>query len=148
MQGNLPPGVYSAAVTPFDTEGKIDDASVLRLLAYFEASGCSGAVLAGTNGEGPSLSAFEKRELLRVADKGRGKLKLILGIATPSLTEAQWLASQAGKNGADAVLVMPPGYFRRATETGIESWFTAVLESSPVPVLVYNFPKMTGITPA
>lgn len=118
----------------------------MRLMAYFEASGCKGVVLAGTNGEGPSLSAYEKRELLRSAQACRGNLKLILAIATSSLDEAVWLTKQAAKDGADALLLMPPSYFKNASENGIERWFLKVLESSELPVLIYNFPKMTGIT--
>jgi dihydrodipicolinate synthase/N-acetylneuraminate lyase len=142
----LEPGVYPAAVTPMTAQGQVDGPSVARLLAYFEAAGCKGVVLAGTNGEGPSLSAVEKRDLLRLADSCRGGLKLVLGIATPSLDEARWSCDQAGKNGASAVLVMPPSYFRAASEDGIAEWFELVASESPVPVLAYNFPKMTGFT--
>lgn len=142
----LPPGVYPASVTPFGPDGRVDGPSVARLLAWFEAAGCEGAVLAGTNGEGPSLSAVEKRDLLRLANDWRGRLRLVLGIATPSLTEAEWLCQQAGKNGADAVLVMPPGYFRAVTQDAVARWIEALADASPVPMLVYNFPKMTGVT--
>lgn len=138
-------GVFPASVTPFDAQGRVDAAQMARLLAHFEAAGCAGAVLAGTNGEGPSLSAPEKRDLLRDAAKAKGSLKLILGIATPSLDEAIWLSKQAGEFGAEATLLMPPGYFRRAEEEGIRQWLEAVLDRSPVPVLLYNFPKMSGV---
>ena len=137
-------GVYPASVTPFDSKDRVDIAGVARLLAWFEAAGCKGVVLAGTNGEGPSLSAVEKRDLIRDAAGLKGKLDLILGIATPSLDEAKWLASQAGKAGAAAVLVMPPYYFRSASDEGIELWFREVLEASTTGVLIYNHPKMTG----
>lgn len=140
----LAPGVYPASVTPFDSKGRVDLAATARLLAFFEAEGCRGAVLAGTNGEGPSLSAVEKRDLIQGALPLRGKLDLVLGIATPSIEEAVWLAKQAAD--AKAVLAMPPGYFRTASEDGIAAWFEALLDRSPCPVLVYNFPKMTGIT--
>lgn len=146
MSHPLPPGVYPASVTPFTDGGVIDDAGVAKLLAYFEAAGCQGVVLAGTNGEGPSLSAYEKRDLVRAAVSSRGELKLVLGVSTPSLTEAQWLCNQSGNSGADAILLMPPGYFRNAPETGVESWMNDVIDSSPLPVIVYNFPKMTGFT--
>jgi dihydrodipicolinate synthase/N-acetylneuraminate lyase len=129
-----------------DANGEVDEPSVARLIAYFEAAGCKGVVLAGTNGEGPSLSAYEKRDLLRLAHTCKGNLELVLGIATPSLDEARWSCEQAAKNGAVAVLVMPPSYFRTATEGGIMEWFVALAGSSPVPVLAYNFPKMTGFT--
>jgi 4-hydroxy-tetrahydrodipicolinate synthase len=139
-------GVYPAAVTPFDSTGKVDFAGLAKLLAWFEAAGCQGAVLAGTNGEGPSLSATEKRELLERGAEIKGSLDLILGVATPSLEEAAWLCRRAADSGAAAALVMPPGYFREASEEGVTAWFEAILERSPVPILVYNFPQRTGIT--
>ena len=138
-------GVYPAAVTPFDEKGRVDMPGVARLLAWFEACGCRGAVLAGTNGEGPSLSAPEKRDLLFGAMPLRGQLDLVLGIATPSLEEAVWLCKRAAEAEAAAVLLMPPFYFRDASEEGIYDWFMQVMERSPAPVLVYNFPQKTGI---
>ncbi len=142
----LPPGVYPAAVTPFTHDDKIDEVSLAKLLAKFEAEGCQGVLLAGTNGEGPSLSAVEKRDLARTSASLKGKLKVVIGIATPSLDEAKWLARQAGKAGVDAILVMPPAYFRSASVEGIVAWFHEVADASAVPVLVYNFPRMTGIS--
>jgi len=133
-------------VTPFDPKGKPDPVSTAKLLAWFEAAGCSGAVLAGTNGEGPSLSPVEKRDLIRDAMPLRGKLDLILGIATSSSDEAVWLCKQAAALEATAVLLMAPYYFREASEDAIRQWFEVVLDRSPTPVLVYNFPQRTGVT--
>lgn len=141
----LESGAYPACVTPFDSRGRVDMAAVARLLAWFESSGCQGVVLAGTNGEGPSLSAVEKRDLLLGAMNVRGALELILGVATPSLDEAIWSCKQAHRAGAAAVLVMAPFYFRDATEEGIEAWFQDLLDHSPLPVLAYNFPQRSGI---
>jgi 4-hydroxy-tetrahydrodipicolinate synthase len=147
----LAPGVYPAAVTPLDEKGRVDAAGLAKLLAWFEAAGCRGAVLAGTNGEGPSLSATEKRDLIETACRlgvfgPEGRLVLILGIATPSLEEAVWLCRRAADAGAAAALAMAPGYFREASEEGVARWFEALLERSPLPVLVYNFPQRTGFT--
>ncbi len=135
-----------ACVTPFDSQGEIDYVSLARLMAYFRACGCSGVVVAGTNGEGPSLSAVEKRDLVKRAIPLAEGLDVILGISTPSLYEAIWLSEQAGKVGASGILVMAPGYFRNATEKGIIEWFQAIASASPVPVIAYNFPKFTGFT--
>jgi 4-hydroxy-tetrahydrodipicolinate synthase len=139
-------GLYPASVTPFEASGEIDYPSLAKLLAFFETSGCTGVVLAGTNGEGPSLSAVEKRDLIREAMPLRGKLEIVLGIASPSLEEAVWLSNQAEKAGAVASLVMPPGYFREASEQGIEAWFRQLLDRSRLPIIIYNFPQRTGIT--
>ncbi|MBI5705626.1 MAG: dihydrodipicolinate synthase family protein [Armatimonadetes bacterium] len=141
----IQPGTYPAAVTPLDEKGRIDWAGVAKLLAWFESSGCTGAVLAGTNGEGPSLSATEKRDLMERAMPMRGKLDLILGIATPSVEEAKWLCRRAADAGAVGALVMPPFYFREASEMGVRDWFLELLDASPLPVIVYNFPKRAGM---
>lgn len=141
----LASGVYPASVTAFDSQGRPDPLAQARLLAWFESAGCRGVVLAGTNGEGPSLSAPEKRDLLRQADPVRGDLELILGIATSSLDEARWLCRQAAAQGAGGVLLMPPYYFREAAQDAVADWLEAVVASSPVPVIVYNFPQRTGV---
>ncbi len=142
----LKAGVYPASVTPFDAKGDIDMAATARLLAWFEACGCTGVVLAGTNGEGPSLSAIEKRDFVRDAMPLRGKLDIILGVATSSLEEGVWSCNQAMKSGAVAALVMAPSYFREASEDGIVKWFLALMDRTDIPVIVYNFPQRTGIT--
>ena len=139
-------GVWPAAVTPMTPEGAIDWPGLARLLAHFEAEGCAGVVLAGTNGEGPSLSAIEKRDLLREAQAMKGGLGVILGLATCSLSEAQWLASQAGKWGADGLLALPPFFFRSASEAGIEAWLLAVMDEASCPVLVYENPGACGVS--
>lgn len=141
----LTPGIYPASVMPFDPSGRLDAESLARLMAAFEAAGCQGVVLAGTNGEGPSLSALEKRDLVATAKPLAGDLSLILGIATPSLSEAVWLSKQAAKEGCLAVLAMPPAYWRNVGEDMIAAWFVALMDASPLPVLAYNHPAMTGL---
>lgn len=139
-------GVWPAAVTPMTPEGAIDWPGLARLLAHFEAEGCAGVVLAGTNGEGPSLSTVEKRDLLRESQAMKGRLGVILGLATCSLSEAQWLASQAGKWGADGLLALPPFFFRSASDKGIEAWLATVLDFASCPVLVYENPAACGVS--
>ncbi len=140
------PGVYPASVTPFDAKGAVDGPGVARLLAYFRANGCKGVVVAGTNGEGPSLSAVEKRDLAKTAVSVAEGLDVILGIATSSSDEALWLCKQCAAVGANAALVMPPAYFREASEEGVALWYEELLDKSPTPILAYNLPQRTGIT--
>jgi len=139
-------GSYVALVTPFNPLGSIDFPAVARLLAHHEASGTTGVVLAGTNGEGVSLSGPEKRELVEFAVQNAGGLDVICGLATCSLTEAVWLSRRAQEAGAIATLAMPPFYFRSATEAGIEAWFKALLRDAPIDCILYNFPLNTGVT--
>lgn len=142
--GILKAVILCAAVTPFDDKGRPDPAQMARHLAWLESEGCAGAVIGGTNGEGPSISAVEKRDLLRDVQGARGKLALWMGVTTSSLSEAIWTAEQAAKHGAERLLVLPPTYFREATEEGLTSWFLALMEASPLPVVAYNFPQRSG----
>ena len=114
------------------------------MLAFHEAAGTTGVVLAGTNGEGVSLSGPEKRELVEFAIQHAGGLDVVCGLATCSLTEAVWLSRRAYEAGAIASLAMPPFYFKGATEQGIEAWFRALLEGSALPCILYNFPQNIG----
>lgn len=137
-------GVYPAAVTPMDALGAVDMPGVARLLAWFRSHGCEGVVLAGTNGEGPSLAAVEKRDLVRAAVPLAEEMEIVLGVATPSLEEAVWSCEQARKAGAAAALVMAPGYFREAEPEGVLGWFEALADRTSLPILIYNFPSRTG----
>ncbi|MBA3725346.1 MAG: dihydrodipicolinate synthase family protein, partial [Armatimonadetes bacterium] len=88
-------GAFTAIVTPFAEDGSIDYPAFARLLAWHEAEGMDGVVAAGTNGEGPSLSAPEKRDLVSFAVQHAGKLSVIAGLGTCAITEAIWLSNQA-----------------------------------------------------
>lgn len=141
---SLGSGIYPASVTPFDEKGRVDLLSLARLFAWFEHTGCAGVVLAGTNGEGPALSAGEKRDLVRGARGFAGSLTLILGAATSSAEEAIWLSRRAEDAGAAAVLVMPPPFYRDLGPDELTTWFREILDGAAVPVIVYNFPKKSG----
>lgn len=140
----LEAGIYPAAVTPFDESGKLDVSSFARLLAWFEAAGCKGVVLCGTNGEGPALSAGEKRDLVRASAQAKGKLDVIVGAATSSLEEAVWLSRRAEEAGAKAMLVMPPFFYPNLDEDVLVSWFLELMDKSSLPIIIYNFPKRAG----
>lgn len=136
---------FTALVTPFDSRYRADEPALVRLLAWHEANGMDGVVIAGTNGEGPSLSGAEKRDLFQLACSSAGRLRIVAGLGTCALSEATWLARRAAEAGAEMLLVQAPFYFRSASEAGIEAFFDAVLSESALPALLYNHP-MTGFT--
>ena len=152
-------GVYAAAVTPLrpssptgDTGDSLLDLESVPALAGFLASrGCHGIVLFGTTGEGPSFSPREREALMRAACQVREELpgfRLIAGTGTPSLSESIELTRLAFDLGYDAALVVPPYYFRNATEDGLFNWFSELIHKS-VPadksILGYHFPQVAGI---
>jgi len=136
-------GIYPASITPM-RGGELDVASLMGLLEWFIESGCAGAVLAGTNGEGPSLGIREKKRLVREAS--RSGLTLIIGVNTSAAEDAIATLCEAAEEDAQAGLVMPPSYFREAVDAGLERWYTRVLDGSPIPLLAYNLPARTGVS--
>ena len=143
-------GVYAAAVTPL-RDSVLDLESVPALLTFLAARGCHGAVLFGTTGEGPSFSPTEREALMRCAREARQSMPgflLLAGTGTPSLSETIDLTKLAFDLGFNGVLVVPPYYFRKATDHGLFLWFSEVIQKA-VPsdgfLLGYHFPNVAGI---
>lgn len=143
-------GVYAAAVTPL-RDSTLDLKSVPALLTFLASRGCHGAVLFGTTGEGPSFSPTEREALMRCAREARESLsgfRLIAGTGTPSLSETIELTKLAFDLGFEGALVVPPYYFRKATDQGLFLWFSELIQKA-VPsdgfLLGYHFPNVAGI---
>ena len=147
-------GVYAAAVTPIQTDLSLDLDSVAALLNFLASRGCHGAVLFGTTGEGPSFSPTERESMMRAACEAHKAMpaipsfRLLAGTGTPSLSETIDLTRLAFKLGFNGVLVVPPYYFRKATDNGLFQWFSEVIRKA-VPsdgyLLGYHFPNVAGI---
>lgn len=143
-------GVYAAAVTPL-YDSTLDLEFLPVLLNFLASRGCHGAVLFGTTGEGPSFSPDERERLMRAACVAREVIpgfRLIAGTGTPSLSETIDLTKLAFDLGFNGVLVVPPYYFRKATDNGLFRWFSELIEKA-VPadgfLLGYHFPNVAGI---
>lgn len=145
-------GVYAAAVTPLKTDASsFDFESVPPFLHFLASRGCHGVLLFGTTGEGPSFSPKEREALMRsvrvIRNQVRG-FKLLAGTGTPSLTETIDLTKLAFELNYDGVVVLPPYYFRKATDDGLFNWFSELIEKA-VPqgkhLLGYHIPVMTGV---
>lgn len=144
-------GVYAAAVTPLKNDSNLDLESVPLLLRFLASRGCHGALFFGTTGEGPSFSPSEREAFLRSVRAYRNIVpgfRLLAGTGTPSLSETIDLTKLAFDLGYDAVVVLPPYYFRKATDDGLFAWFSEVIRKA-VPsdkyLLGYHFPSVAGI---
>lgn len=144
-------GVYAAAVTPLKPDSTVDFESIPLFLHFLASRGCHGALLFGTTGEGPSFSFKEREAVLRSVQVSRAQLPgfhLLAGTGTPSLSESIELTKLAFDLGYDGALVLPPYYFRKATDEGLFQWFSELINKS-VPrdgsILGYHIPGATGI---
>jgi len=144
-------GVYAAAVTPLKSDLSPDLEAVAPFLAFLASRGCHGALIFGTTGEGPSFSPSERADVWRAALKVREQVpdfKLFAGTGTPSLTETIDLTKLAFDLGFDAVVTLPPYYFRKANDDGLFNWFEQVIHKA-VPsggfLFGYHIPSAAGI---
>jgi 4-hydroxy-tetrahydrodipicolinate synthase len=144
-------GVYAAAVTPLNSDLTLDFESIPELLKFFASRGCHGIVLFGTTGEGPSFSPTEREAWMRAVSECRHLVpgfRLIAGTGTPSLSESIELTKLSFDLGFDGALVVPPYYFRKATDEGLFNWFRELIHQA-VPsngyILGYHFPNVAGI---
>jgi len=149
-------GVFAAAVTPLKEDFSPDLEAFPSLLGFLAGRGCHGILLLGTTGEGPSFSPEERLGIFRAALQVRemqrtlqgGTCKLLAGTGTPSLTETISLTHSAFDLGYDGVVVVPPYYFRKATDEGLFRYFRElILKAVPADgfLLGYHFPGVAGI---
>lgn len=140
-------GIYTPIITPFDESGVIDYGKMKHNLEKWGKTDLDGIVVLGSNGEFVYLTEAEKLEVIQFAVNNFTKAKkIIAGVSCESTAETIETAKKAAALGVDAVLVLPPHYYRGAMKDEIlYGYFTDVADSSPVPVMLYNMPGNTGI---
>jgi 4-hydroxy-tetrahydrodipicolinate synthase len=138
-------GLMPAMVTPFDEEGEPDTTAAEAVVERFVEAGVSGISTLGSTGEFSHLTMEERKRFAEalVGIVG-GRVPLVVGVGAAGTREAMELARHAGEIGADGVLCVSPFYWK-VGEEALFRHFAAVAEASPVPVLVYNFPMLTGL---
>lgn len=136
-------GAATAIVTPLNENG-VDYESFGRLIDWQISEGINAIVVAGTTGEGSTLSDEEHRQVLKFAvDRVDGKVPVIAGTGSNDTAYAIDLTEYACSIGADAMLVVSP-YYNKATQNGLIKTFTAVADASTKPIILYNVPSRTG----
>ena len=133
-------------VTPFADDRSLDVAGARKLVAYLVENGSHGVVVAGTTGEGPTLSDDETIELLEaVLDEIGSDATVICGTGSNDTRHAADLTLRAAKAGAHGVLVVAP-YYNKPIEDGLREHFAEVSEAAgETPIALYNIPSRSVI---
>ena len=153
MARPLVPGVYVPTVCFFE-EGTedVDTDTIARHAVRLARAGVTGLATQGSNGEAVHLTHAERQLVTATTRKalnesGFSQMPIIVGCGAQSTREAIQLCREAWEAGGDYALVLPPSYyaslFAPASET-ILSYFTAVADASPIPLIIYNFPGAVG----
>ena len=137
--------VFTAMVTPFDAEGRIDEAGVARLVDYLFENGSDGLVVCGTTGEAPTLSHEEKVQMFRlVKECARGRGPIIAGSGDNETAFSIDLSRKTEEVGVDGLLLVAP-YYNKPSQEGMYQHFKAIAEAVSLPVILYNVPPRTSI---
>lgn len=136
--------VLTAAVTPFDASGEVDEAAYRALVQRLLATGSDGIVVAGTTGEASTLSDVERIALFEVTrEETRGIGTMVAGTGSNDTAHSVHLTHAAKEIGADAVLVVTP-YYNKPPAEGIRRHVAAIAEVG-LPVVLYNIPGRTAL---
>ncbi|KAL4954526.1 hypothetical protein BDW69DRAFT_183421 [Aspergillus filifer] len=147
----LPTGIYTPLPCFFKDDEDLDLESFKSHVKFIAGAGTV-PVVSGTMGEAVHLSHKERADLISAARSALDEINLhhvpvVAGAGAPSTRESIELCKEAAAAGADYVMVIPPGYYAGAllsNTNSIRNFFIQVAEASPVPVIIYNFPAVSG----
>jgi 4-hydroxy-tetrahydrodipicolinate synthase len=126
-------------VTPFTDGGDIDENAAARLVHHLLDNGSDGLVLAGTTGEGATLTDAEKCRLWEIGVAEAGDATIVAGSGSNDTAHSVELTERAAEIGVDAALVVTP-YYNKPNPRGIREHFRAVADATDLPIIVYNIP--------
>lgn len=141
-------GLGTALVTPFSENGEVDYSALGTLIEHQIAGGTDYLVILGTTSEVPTLTRKEQDDIVSfVVKQVAGRLPLVLGIggnSTAAVVERITELKDTLVEHFSAILSVTP-YYNRPQQEGLYLHFCEVAKASPVPVILYNVPKRTGV---
>jgi len=145
---NRPRGVFAAALTPLQDDLSPDIGATIGHYRWLLDEGCDGIVCLGTTGEANSFSLDERLALLDALGATDLPSKLVVGTGCCAVPDTVRLSKKAMEIGAAGVLVLPPFYYKGASDEGLYAAYAETIERIGDPALklyIYHFPKMTAI---
>ena len=137
-------GSIVAIVTPF-ADGKVDFASLKRMVEWHIEQGTQAIVPCGTTGESATFEHDEQHRVIgEVVQAVAGRVPVIAGAGSNSTREAVSLAKAAEQLGADGILTITP-YYNKPNQEGLFQHFQAVRGATRLPLVLYNVPGRTGV---
>jgi len=140
-------GILLPVTTPFTADEQFDAQGFVNNLNRWNESGICGYVILGSTGERVNLDEHEYLQVIETARRGvPPSLSFIVGAGQQSTLGTIREIARAAKAGAEAVLVITPHYYRSAmTQETLRRHYIAVADASPIPIILYSMPDLTGI---
>ncbi len=137
--------VLTAMVTPLTADGALDLDGAQRLAAHLVDAGNDGLIINGTTGESPTTSDAEKADLVRAVLEAVGdRAHVVAGVGTNDTHHSIELARTAEKAGAHGLLTVTP-YYNKPPQEGLFRHFSAIADSTELPVMLYDIPGRSGV---
>jgi 4-hydroxy-tetrahydrodipicolinate synthase len=134
-------GIITAALTPFADDGSVDEDAFAALVGYLLDNGSDGVVVAGTTGEGTTLTDDEKLRLFELAvSEFGGRGKIVAGTGSNDTAHTVQLTERATEIGCDAMLCVTP-YYNKPNFRGLVGHYEAIAAATDKPVVLYNIPS-------
>lgn len=138
-------GIIPILATPFHDNGSIDLPGQLRVVDHLLEQGAHGLAAFGNAGEGYTLLADEKRQLLEAIVKhADGRAPIVVGVGATGADQAAAAAKEAADLGADALMVLPP-YYLKPDVDGLLFFFEKVTSTAKIHVMVQDAPLLSGV---
>ena len=137
-------GVFPIAPTPFLPDGRIDEASVDRMIDHYVAAGADGCTILGIMGEAPKLDHGESVAFVCRCVKRAPSLPFVVGVSAPGFAAMRALSQAAMDKGAAGVMIAPPSSLR--TDDQIVNYFAQAAEAiGDVPFVIQDYPLAVGV---
>lgn len=140
-------GVLPPLTTPFTADGGIDEAALVANIEHYNSTGLSGYVVFGSNGEAVHLSPEERRRVLQVVKRSAApSMGIVAGVNEQSTRATRLALEEVARGGADVALVITPYFYKGCMDQRLlRTFFLDVAEAAPLPIVLYNVPKNTGV---
>jgi 4-hydroxy-tetrahydrodipicolinate synthase len=143
MSANLG-AILTAMVTPFDSQGRVDEEAAVELMNHLVEHGSEGLVVCGTTGEASTLTDEEHLRMIELAvQEMRGRCRIVAGVGSNDTRHAVHLTERATELGADALLSVNP-YYNKPSRRGIIRHYQEIDRATDRPILLYNIPQRTA----
>ena len=139
-------GAGVALITPFKANLSVDFEGLGRIVDNQIKNGMDFLVVLGTTAETATLSADEKQQIIDyVSNRVDGKVPIVVGIGSNNTQTVIANLASMNLSGVDAILSVVP-YYSKPTQEGIYQHYIAIIEASPLPIILYNVPGRTGVS--
>ena len=136
-------GAGTALITPMNEHG-VDYETFGPLIDWQIDNGIDALIIAGTSGEGSTLSDEEHKQVVKYAvERVAGRVPVIAGTGSNDTAYGLQLTRACCDYGVDGVLVVTP-YYNKATQQGLIESFSAIANAISIPCILYNVPSRTS----